>query len=254
MEAPVHVQRRPKDEGMTMLVVTHEMAFAREAASRVILMDGGLSWKLACLSNFSQPPAPSEGASFCNATPKDIAWRLHWCEHLGHDAAGPYWRCAAADAELKGHHLMKPAWQPTQGPVPTGFETDRLRVRPLTIHDVIKDYDAVMSSRADLVGLFPGSDWPGDNLSLEQDLIDLAWHQKEFQIGSSYAYTVITPDETRVLGCIYLFPPADVVHQADVTFWVRSDLLGSDFKACLEEDLRTWLKTSWGFERLKVCG
>ncbi len=29
------------DEGMTMIVVTHEMGFAREVASRVIFMDGG---------------------------------------------------------------------------------------------------------------------------------------------------------------------------------------------------------------------
>ena len=30
------------DEGMTMLVVTHEMAFAREVADRVVFMDGGV--------------------------------------------------------------------------------------------------------------------------------------------------------------------------------------------------------------------
>jgi len=35
------VMRRMREHGMTMLVVTHEMAFAREAADRVIVMDGG---------------------------------------------------------------------------------------------------------------------------------------------------------------------------------------------------------------------
>ncbi|HEX9229378.1 MAG TPA: amino acid ABC transporter ATP-binding protein, partial [Arthrobacter sp.] len=29
-------------EGMTMLVVTHEMGFAREVADRVVFMDGGV--------------------------------------------------------------------------------------------------------------------------------------------------------------------------------------------------------------------
>ena len=29
------------DDGMTMVVVTHEMGFAREVASRVIFMDNG---------------------------------------------------------------------------------------------------------------------------------------------------------------------------------------------------------------------
>ncbi|MFI0419548.1 amino acid ABC transporter ATP-binding protein [Spongiactinospora sp. 9N601] len=35
------VMRQLAEEGMTMLVVTHEMAFAREVADRVVFMDGG---------------------------------------------------------------------------------------------------------------------------------------------------------------------------------------------------------------------
>ena len=35
------VMRQLADEGMTMVVVTHEMAFARDVANRVIFMDGG---------------------------------------------------------------------------------------------------------------------------------------------------------------------------------------------------------------------
>lgn len=36
------VMRTLADEGMTMLVVTHEMSFAREVADRVVFMDGGV--------------------------------------------------------------------------------------------------------------------------------------------------------------------------------------------------------------------
>ena len=36
------VMRQLAEEGMTMLVVTHEMGFAREAADRVIFIDGGV--------------------------------------------------------------------------------------------------------------------------------------------------------------------------------------------------------------------
>lgn len=35
------VMRRLADEGMTMIVVTHEMGFARDVADRVVFMDGG---------------------------------------------------------------------------------------------------------------------------------------------------------------------------------------------------------------------
>ena len=36
------VMRQLAEEGMTMVVVTHEMGFAREVADRVIFMDGGV--------------------------------------------------------------------------------------------------------------------------------------------------------------------------------------------------------------------
>lgn len=38
----LQVMRSLADEGMTMVVVTHEMGFAREVADRVIFMDGGV--------------------------------------------------------------------------------------------------------------------------------------------------------------------------------------------------------------------
>ena len=38
----LEVMRRLADEGMTMMVVTHEMGFAREVADRVVFMDGGV--------------------------------------------------------------------------------------------------------------------------------------------------------------------------------------------------------------------
>lgn len=38
----LNVMKRLAEEGMTMVVVTHEMGFAREVADRVIFMDGGV--------------------------------------------------------------------------------------------------------------------------------------------------------------------------------------------------------------------
>eukprot|EP01041_Mallomonas_annulata_P025270 gene25271-biopygen18111 len=95
---------------------------------------------------------------------------------------------------------MKTPWIPTPT-IPRVLETERVRLRPLTIHDAVKDFDAVMTSRAEIWELFgPGSGWPAETLSLEQDLIDLAWHQKEFEIGGSYTYTVEALDASQVLG------------------------------------------------------
>ena len=77
----------------------------------------------------------------------------------------------------------------------------------LTVNDVVKDYDAVMTS-IDHLREFdgPGTKWPSKDLSLEQDLIDLGWHQKEFQKRRSFTFTVVSLDETKVLGC-YIYLP-----------------------------------------------
>ena len=37
----LEIMRELADDNMTMIVVTHEMGFAREVASRVLFMDGG---------------------------------------------------------------------------------------------------------------------------------------------------------------------------------------------------------------------
>ncbi|WP_299548387.1 hypothetical protein [uncultured Tateyamaria sp.] len=39
---PLDVLRKLRDDGMTMVLATHEMAFAREVADRVVFMDQGV--------------------------------------------------------------------------------------------------------------------------------------------------------------------------------------------------------------------
>src|SRR6059058_2913749 len=91
---------------------------------------------------------------------------------------------------------------------PPLLETERFRLRSLTVHDVVKDYDAVMTSREHLWELFGEAwGWPPADLTLEEDLIDLGWHQKEFQRRSTFAYAVMNLDESRLLGCVYVDPP-----------------------------------------------
>jgi hypothetical protein len=56
---------------------------------------------------------------------------------------------------------------PADFTVPRGFETPDFRVRMLAISDVVKDYDAVMSSIERLQKVFsPSGRWPKD-LSFE---------------------------------------------------------------------------------------
>ena len=140
--------------------------------------------------------------------------------------------------------------------IPVLLESPACRFRPLTIHDVVKDYDAVMSSRVELRNQFGTAwgGWPSDDLTLEQDLIDLGWHQKEFQRRSSFAYTVTSPDESRVLGCIYIFPSHKAGDDAAVYWWTRSDAPGREVAPPIERSLRAWIADAWPFERVAYPG
>jgi polar amino acid transport system ATP-binding protein len=52
----LEVMKQLAGEGMTMIVVTHEMGFARDVADRVIFMDGGYVVEEGVPSDiFSQP-------------------------------------------------------------------------------------------------------------------------------------------------------------------------------------------------------
>jgi hypothetical protein len=102
--------------------------------------------------------------------------------------------------------------------VPATLETKEFRLRMLTVNDVVKDYDAVMTSVEHLKTVWPGGTWP-EGLTFEQDLIDLGWHQKEFQRRRSFAYTVVTPTESQVTGCVYINPTPKRGYDAVVYLW-----------------------------------
>ena len=139
--------------------------------------------------------------------------------------------------------------------IPTLLTTEAFRIRPISIHDVVKDYDAVMTNREHLWDLF-GEAWglPQEDLTLEQDLIDLRWHQKEFEMGSSLDYAVMSPDERRLLGCLYMDPPDKAGFDAEVYFWARQDGPEQGLEGELERVVRRWISEEWPLERVAYPG
>jgi hypothetical protein len=139
-------------------------------------------------------------------------------------------------------------------PVPKRLETAEFRLRPLTVHDLVKDYDAVMESVGHLRGLMePGSDWPL-GLTIEEDLIDLGWHQREHTLRHSFAFTVMDLDERRCLGCCYLYPPEDLAFDADAFYWARQSELANGLEQRLGDAFRGWLARDWPFRRIAFPG
>ena len=128
---------------------------------------------------------------------------------------------------------------PDEFAVPAALETERFRLRMLTVRDVVADFEAIRD-RA-----------PG--LTLEQNLIDLGWHQKEFQDRSSFAYTVVDPaDDGHVLGCAYIYPTDEPGFDAVAKCWVRREAAGLDRE--LYEGFRAWIEREWPFGRVTYPG
>jgi hypothetical protein len=137
--------------------------------------------------------------------------------------------------------------------VPEKLETEGFRLRMLTVNDVVKDYDAVMSSIDELKTMVPNSDWPV-GLTIERNLIDLGWHQREFLTRRSFAYTVVSLDETRILGCVYINPTRKRGYDAEVYLWARETKLGTGLDARLYGMVKLWLKSVWPFENVAFPG
>jgi len=139
--------------------------------------------------------------------------------------------------------------------VPEVLKTNKFRLRMLKVSDVVKDYDAVMTSVDHLQDVFgEASEWPAKDLTFEQDLIDLGWHQKEFQTRSSFAYTVMKLDESQCLGCMYIFPSQSQNFEVDVFMWVRKSEFDKGLDPILFNTVKDWIAKKWPFKKVRYPG
>jgi len=152
--------------------------------------------------------------------------------------------------------MNKATFLPKDFKIPQQLETNRLRLRMLKVSDVVKDYDAVMSSSEHLLKtkpFGPNQKWPKD-LTFEQNLIDLGWHQKEFQMRSSFAYTVVNIADSKCLGCIYIEPSYNPNYEAMILLWVRQSEMNAGLDAHLFESVKKWITEKWPFNKVAYPG
>jgi hypothetical protein len=86
-------------------------------------------------------------------------------------------------------------------------------------------------------------------LTLEQNIIELGWHQTEFQLRTSFAYTVVSLDETEVLGCVYIYPSLKDEYDAEITLWVRQSRVVEGLDQHLFETMESWITEIWPFRK-----
>jgi hypothetical protein len=147
-----------------------------------------------------------------------------------------------------------PSW------LPAGFEHP-LRVelptghhlRPIRATDVQIDYLAVMGSQASLWTRFGESwGWPPASMTIEEDLADLARHEREIKAHESFNYAILDAEESELLGCIYIEPPtprdqAPPGTDAVTSWWVVDSHVGGPLEFLLAEFVPRWLCDEWGF-------
>ncbi len=143
-----------------------------------------------------------------------------------------------------------PPFVPSDFPVPDGLAHSSFRLRMLTASDAEADYDAVMASEARLRAGSPHG-WPREGFTLEENLADLVRHEQEFHDRVAFAYTMVDPDDTEVLGCVYINPtdPADE-HDAQAYMWVREEHHPQLTEALFSE-VDAWLKRDWPFTSVR---
>jgi hypothetical protein len=146
---------------------------------------------------------------------------------------------------------------PTNAIVPKEKRTNRLWLRPLRASDAELDYDAVMSS-AEMLRRWSQSEWPSDDFSVAQNRADLEYHERQHNEREAFTFTVLNPQGTQCLGCVYIQPLhpeeiplcKDVSYAADVGFWVRASEIAYDLDQHLLETLCTWFHAEWAFDMI----
>ncbi len=136
---------------------------------------------------------------------------------------------------------------------PLELDTDRVRLEPLAPEHVELDFAALMGSREHLQRTLHWGTWPSEDFTVEENRADLERHWQEFQGNQGYAYTVLAPDRSRCVGCVYLLPGNGEgwERSAELAFWVVEDELESQLDMHLLDSLLSWFEYAWAFEQVR---
>lgn len=146
--------------------------------------------------------------------------------------------------------------------LPTGWEHPRLiplgsshHLRPIRASDVDLDVRAVRSSRERLWSIYGLAwNWPPLRLDREQVAADLARHASETEAHESFTYALFDSDELGLLGHVYIDPPMKAGADAEISWWIVDELVGSDLEARLNSFVPSWVASDWPLESPRYVG
>jgi hypothetical protein len=149
-----------------------------------------------------------------------------------------------------------PGWLPADFDHPRRVDLGNdHHLRPISPKDVDLDMVAVMGSRERLWSIYGRAwGWPPVGMTRAADEADLARHADEMDAHESFNYALFDDRETALLGCVYIDPPAKVGADAEISWWVVDDLVGSGLEAGLDAFVPTWIADSWPLGEPRFVG
>ncbi|MGZ4632972.1 MAG: GNAT family N-acetyltransferase [Actinomycetes bacterium] len=128
-------------------------------------------------------------------------------------------------------------------------------LRPIRASDVDLDMPAVTGSQERLWSIYGEAwGWPPATMTHEQDREDLAHHEREIAEHASFNYALFDAAETALLGCVYIDPPEKVGADAEISWWVVDDLVGTEVERALDATVPTWVAEDWPLRRPRYVG
>lgn len=148
------------------------------------------------------------------------------------------------------------AWLPDDFVHPTAVTLQvGFHLRPIRASDVELDMLAVMGSQERLWSLFGEAwGWPPSSMTAEQDGEDLARHESEAGRHESFNYALFDAAESELVGCVYVDPPEKSGADAEISWWVRNEYVGSEVERALDGFVPRWIERDWPFQAPRYVG
>ena len=150
-----------------------------------------------------------------------------------------------AEESMSASTWLPEGWKhPRRVELPTGHH-----LRPIGPDDTELDMPAVMGSQVRLWSIYGGIwGWPPPTMTAEQDREDLQHHVDEMERNEGFNFALFDADETELIGCVYIDPPEKVGSDADISWWVREEYLGSEVERAFDETVPGWIDAEWPLE------
>jgi hypothetical protein len=141
--------------------------------------------------------------------------------------------------------------------IPLNYNGLQFKFRKLQATDAEVDFEKVMTS-IDIIHKTRGGAWPQNDLNLEENRIDLSWHQREFENNSSFAYVIESESTGDYIGCFYIYPMGFRAHilsenqnyDGDISFWITQNAFDEGLYKFIYLEILDFVATKYSFLKL----